>query len=187
MLSNDSDFINGKTHPHSLKAYVSSFQNVTVVPELRNGNHPFIVAEYENKVQHQWPLRNKKPAEILKIMNTVSNRTGRRYASFKIWTKPKTKTESVQGQWRPGMFSTPLGLLNGKHLAHEEFLNVKASESTVYARHADFNNVKNIANQLEDLGKIKNPVLINVFIYSTCFCNVSLDLKLLIDTMTRKP
>lgn len=68
----------------------------------RNGNHPYIGADYlsNGKTQHQISVKNAESWEKVEdVMNQLANRSGRKIK--KITKDVITQTPSIQGVWTP--------------------------------------------------------------------------------------
>jgi large subunit ribosomal protein L43 len=76
--------------------------HVNIEVHRRNGNHPYIGADYlsNGKTQHQITVRNAESWEkVQDVMNQLANRSGRKIK--KITKDVITQTPSIQGVWTP--------------------------------------------------------------------------------------
>jgi large subunit ribosomal protein L43 len=72
---------------------------VEVAARLRNGNHPYVKAEYLTGFSKQVCVKNEPVERIEKVVTMLNNSSGRKIT--KIGSPIKTDTPSVQGVWTP--------------------------------------------------------------------------------------
>ena len=72
---------------------------VEVIAQLRNGKHPYILAEYLTGSSKQVCVKNEPIERINSVVEMLNNSSGRKITKI---TKPvRTQTPSVQGVWTP--------------------------------------------------------------------------------------
>ena len=81
-------------HPH-----------VEVVPVVKRGRHPYLKGEFRNGNIKHVDLRKKTEEEIMFQMTYMFSEKGKGSANPIKGSRKFTKTPSVQGVWRPGMWT----------------------------------------------------------------------------------
>ena len=79
--------------------FANNNPSVEVSAKLRNGNHPFIKADYVSGFSKQVCIKNEDLERIEKVVTMLNDSSGRKI--IKIGSPIKTDTPSVQGVWTP--------------------------------------------------------------------------------------
>ena len=59
----------------------------------------------DNDIKHQIQLKSKTASDVLAVLLQLRNRRGRLTRNLKFWSRPQTRFTSIQGKWRPEVFS----------------------------------------------------------------------------------
>ena len=87
-----------------LAEFASRHPHVEVVPVVKRGRHPFLQGEFRNGNIKHVDLRKKTEEEIRFQMQYMFSEKGKGTANPIHGSRKFTKTPSVQGVWRPGMW-----------------------------------------------------------------------------------
>jgi large subunit ribosomal protein L43 len=84
-----------------LVSWATAHPHVEIEVQVRNGHHPFVLAEYRSMAAtHQISVRNvDRWQDVQDVLYLLSNRSGRKIT--KITTPVLTDTPSIQGVWTP--------------------------------------------------------------------------------------
>jgi|UniRef100_A0A7S2UTM3 large subunit ribosomal protein L43 len=73
--------------------------SVTVIVQPRNGNHPFVKAEYMTGFDKHIGVKNVELKRVEQVVAMLNNSSGRKIK--KIGNPIRTDTPSIQGIWTP--------------------------------------------------------------------------------------
>jgi large subunit ribosomal protein L43 len=84
-----------------LAAWATEHPHLEIDVQVRNGNHPFVEADYKTQAAfHQVSVKNSPDwKDIQEVLDLLRNRSGRKIT--KITTPVLTDTPSIQGVWTP--------------------------------------------------------------------------------------
>ena len=94
-----------------LAAFAARYQHVEVTTETRRGLHPHVRGEFRSGETKDVSLRRFDESEILFQLRYIVSEKGMKNAAKNSirGDRKMTKTPSVQGKWRPGMWERGAG------------------------------------------------------------------------------
>lgn len=87
-----------------LEEFAAKYPHVDVTTVVRRGFHPFLESKFRNGNVKHVDLRKKTEEEISFQLHYMFSDKGKGTANPIKGTRKFTKTPSVQGVWRPGMW-----------------------------------------------------------------------------------